>query len=196
VLGPDERRERLADLAGQIDTCTQCRLGLTRKRAVPGEGPLPLRLFILGEAPGAQEDATGRPFVGASGRLLRAELLKVGLDPMTVFITSVVKCRPPENRPPRADEIAICTSLYLDRQIELLEPVALLVLGATAAQAVLADPVRMTQEHGAWRRDYALTARDLPVFLTFHPAAALRNPEWRAGMRADLQCLAADLAKL
>jgi len=119
----------------------------------------------------------------------------VGLDPAELYITNVVKCRPPGNRQPRADEVAICTGLYLARQVELVRPRALVVLGATAARAVLANEVMMTKEHGTWRQDYALTSQALAVFVTYHPAAALRNERWRDELRADLRALAEGLAR-
>jgi uracil-DNA glycosylase family 4 len=185
-----ERQARLEELAGEVRSCVQCRLNLSRRVAVPGEGPLDADLLLVGEAPGAREDATGRPFVGASGRFLRSELEAVGIDPATIYITNVVKCRPPSNRKPRADEIAICTSLYLARQVELVRPRGIITLGASAAQALLADDVKITQDHGKWRRDYDLTSDDLPLFVTYHPAAALRNDRWRAQLREDLAELA------
>ena len=185
-----ERQARLEELATQVRVCVQCRLNLSRRIAVPGEGPLDAELLLVGEAPGASEDAAGRPFVGASGRFLRLEMQAVDIDPATVYITNVVKCRPPANRTPRADEIAICTSLYLARQVELVRPRGIIALGATASAALLAGEVKMTQDHGRWREDYNLTDDNLPLFVTYHPAAALRNDRWRAQLREDLQRLA------
>lgn len=186
----EERRARLAEIAAQVWGCTQCRLCASRRVAVPGEGPLDAPLVWVGEAPGKSEDATGRPFVGASGAFLRREMAEAGIAPESVFITNVVKCRPPANRQPRADEIAICTGLYLIRQVELTRPGGLVALGATAAGALLAGPVKVTEEHGAWRRDYDLTGQDLAVFVTYHPAAAIRSDRWREELRADLRRLA------
>ena len=186
----DERAQALQQLAGQVRICLECRLGATRGVAVPGEGPLDAELLWVGEAPGAAEDAAGLPFVGASGRFLRHEMHEAGLDPAAMYITNIVKCRTPGNRRPRVDEIAICTGLYLVRQMALVAPKAVVALGATAAGALLADTVKMTQEHGAWRQDYNLTAQGLPVFITYHPAAALRSERWRAELHADLQALA------
>jgi uracil-DNA glycosylase family 4 len=185
-----ERQVAIEDLAAQVRGCTQCRLNLSRTVAVPGEGPLGAQWLLVGEAPGAEEDTTGRPFVGASGRLLRRELQAVGIDPEAVYITNIVKCRPPANRAPRADEVATCTSLYLTRQVELVGPRAIVALGATAASALLASTARVTEDHGTWRHDYDLTDDELPVFVTYHPAAALRSERWRAELRADLQRLA------
>jgi len=189
------RQARLEQLGEAVRVCTECRLSLSRRVAVPGEGPLDARLLLVGEAPGAEEDALGRPFVGASGRFLRRELEAAGIPLEMAYITNVVKCRPPANRMPRADEIAICTSLYLARQMEIVQPGAVLALGATAAQALLAGRLRLTEEHGTWRRDYELTDQALEVFVTYHPAAALRNERWREELRTDLRRLAATLAE-
>lgn len=186
----EDREARLGELIEQVRACTQCRLGESRRHAVPGEGPLGAALIWVGEAPGAAEDAAGRPFVGASGRLLRAAMLAAGLSPEAAYITNVVKCRPPGNRTPRADEIAICTSLYLARQMELVGPEGVVALGATAAGALLADEVKMTRDHGTWRRDYDLTGQGLPVFVSYHPSAALRNARWREELGGDLERLA------
>lgn len=185
-----ERAAALQALAEQVRICLECRLGRARRVAVPGEGPPGAELLWVGEAPGAAEDVKGRPFVGASGRFLRHEMAAVGLEPAAMYITNVVKCRPPANRQPRADEMAICSGLYLVRQVELVRPRALVALGATAARSLLAGEVKMTKEHGTWRQDYGLNGEPLPVFVTYHPAAALRNVRWRAELRADLQALA------
>lgn len=189
-MTPEERAHELEALFEQVRICFECRLGHSRRVAVPGEGPLDAPLLWVGEAPGAAEDAEGRPFVGASGRFLRRDAAALGLDPERMYITNVVKCRPPRNRQPRADEVAVCTGLYLVRQVELVRPRALVALGATAARALLAGEVKITEAHGTWRQDYALTSRPLPVLVTYHPAAALRNERWRDELRADLQALA------
>ncbi len=186
-----ERAALLQALADQVHICLECRLAESRRVAVPGEGPLDAELVWVGEAPGAAEDRAGRPFVGASGRFLRREMEAAGLDPARMYITNVVKCRPPGNRQPRPDEIAICTGLYLVRQVDLVAPRALVALGATAAAALVAGEVKMTAAHGTWRYDGNLSGQALPVFVTYHPAAALRNERWREEMRADLRQLAA-----
>ncbi len=188
-----EREAALEELAAEVRGCEQCRLHLSRKVAVPGEGPLDARLILVGEAPGAEEDSAGRPFVGASGRFLRREMEAAGIDVGPIYITNVVKCRPPGNRTPRADEIAICTGLYLARQVRLVRPQGIVTLGATAAGAILANKVKMADAHGTWRCDYDLTDEELPVFVTYHPAAALRSERWRSELRADLARLAASL---
>jgi len=195
VLTGEERRARLEEIAAEVRVCVQCRLSESRRIAVPGEGPLVPELLWLGEAPGEREDETGRPFVGPAGSFLRREMSAAGIEQDAVFLTNVVKCRPPGNRPPRADEIAICTTLYLARQIELLQPLGIVALGSKAAEALLADRVKMTEDHGVWRRDYNLTSQEIPVFVTYHPAAALRNERWRAELRSDLLVLAGSMAR-
>src|SRR5207249_7181685 len=123
--------ETLEDLARQIRGCTLCRLHEGRTHAVPGEGPAGAKVLLVGEGPGRHEDEAGRPFVGAAGRVLDAALAKAGIPREDVFITNVVKCRPPENRRPRADEIAACRP-YLAAQIRLVHPGVIVTLGDTA----------------------------------------------------------------
>src|SRR5437879_12630818 len=120
--------DALEDLAARIRACTLCRLHEGRSHAVPGEGPPDAKLFLVGEAPGRHEDEEGRPFVGPAGTVLDAVLDKLGLSRHNVFITNVVKCRPPENRKPRADEIAACRP-YLVAQIRAVPPAVLVALG-------------------------------------------------------------------
>lgn len=190
-----QRQAALEEMAAEVRGCQQCPLHLSRRVAVPGEGPVGARLLLVGEAPGAEEDSVGRPFVGASGRFLRHEMQAVGIDVGSVYITNVVKCRPPGNRTPRAGEIATCTGLYLSRQVHLVRPRGIVSLGATAAGALLAGSLKMTEAHGAWRHDYSLTGEVLPVFVTYHPAAALRSARWRDELRADLVRLAESLSE-
>src|SRR5438105_1451163 len=113
---------RLEKLANQIRVCKKCPLHESRRMAVPGDGNSSARIMIIGEAPGRDEDASGHPFVGSAGRYLNKMLEEVGIDRNDVFITNIVKCRPPSNRPPRADEVATCTSNYLDEQIRIIDP--------------------------------------------------------------------------
>lgn len=114
-------QEAVRALNRDIVTCTRCRLSRDRINAVPGEGPVPSGLLFIGEAPGRNEDLTGRPFVGRAGAVLEELLSSIGLERCSVFITSIIKCRPPGNRIPRKDEIAACAG-YLGRQIDLLSP--------------------------------------------------------------------------
>jgi DNA polymerase len=140
---------------------------------VPGEGNPRARLVLIGEGPGATEDETGRPFVGAAGQLLDRMLAAVGLERDEVFITNVVKCRPPQNRKPLPDEVASCIP-YLHRQLAIIRPKVILLLGGTAAEALLNSRQSLGQFRGKVHH-YA----GIPVVATYHPAALLRNPNWK-----------------
>ena len=163
----------LEAIAQLVATCTKCRLCEGRRHAVPGEGPPDARLVVVGEGPGRVEDETGRPFVGPAGELLTKILAAIDLPRERVFICNVVKCRPPENRLPQFDEIAACVP-YLFRQIELLKPQVILAMGGTAAQTLL----NTKQSLGALRNQVH-RFRGIPVIVTYHPAALLRNPNWK-----------------
>lgn len=176
----DERAENLHQLAAQISRCTRCRLCATRTHAVPGEGkPNPLVLFV-GEGPGAEEDRLGRPFVGRSGRFLDAMIEGVGLRREDVFITNVVKCRPPENRDPLPDEIAACQD-FLERQLDLLAPCVVVTLGRFSMERWFPGE-RITRIHGQVKE----IGPGQVAMAMFHPAAALRNPRWRDAFAADM----------
>ncbi len=160
----------LADAVRQCDACPLCR---ERANAVPGEGNPTARLMLVGEGPGATEDETGRPFVGRAGELLTGILGAIGLTREEVFIANVVKCRPPKNRKPLPDEMAACFP-YLHRQITLVKPRVLLALGGTAAEALLDVRGSLGQLRGAVHR-----YDGIPLIVTYHPAALLRNPQWK-----------------
>ena len=158
-----------ADLARTVRGCTACaELAATRTQVVPGVLPAAARLLCVGEAPGAQEDAEGVPFVGRGGRLLDELLGQVGLDRSTVAVANVLKCRPPDNRKPARAESAACRP-WLLRQIELADPALVLALGLTAAQWALGPGVRLA---GARGRVHLFDGR--PLVVTYHPSAALR----------------------
>ncbi len=156
-----------------VAECTKCRLCEKRTRVVPGEGPADARLMVIGEGPGRVEDETGRPFVGPAGELLTKILEAIELPRNKVFICNIVKCRPPENRQPQWDEVAACIP-FLYRQIELVKPTAILAMGGTAAQSLL----NTKQSLGALRNRIH-RFRGVPVVVTYHPAALLRNPNWK-----------------
>jgi DNA polymerase len=165
--------------------CTRCRLSETRTQVVFSDGVVNARLVVVGEAPGANEDATGLPFVGAAGKYLDLLLRSVGLSrEESVYICNVLKCRPPGNRNPLPDEIAAC-SPFLEKQIELLAPEALLAVGSFAAQS-------LTGQEGAAMgrlRGDVHSYRGVPLVCTYHPAALLRNPKWTRAFWDDLQLL-------
>ena len=163
----------LAGLAASVSDCTKCGLCKTRKNTVPGEGSPTARLVLVGEGPGATEDETGRPFVGRAGELLTDILKAIGLPREEVYICNIVKCRPPQNRKPAQDEIEACIG-YLHRQLEFIRPAVILAMGGTAAETLLGTKQSLgsmrNQVHEFW---------GIPVVVTYHPAALLRNPNWK-----------------
>ena len=170
---PLHQAASLDAVATLVAACTKCRLCEARRHTVPGEGPRDARLVVVGEGPGRVEDETGRPFVGPAGELLTKILAAIELRRDHVFICNVVKCRPPENRVPQYDEIAACVP-YLFHQIDVLKPQVILAMGGTAAQTLL----NTKQSLGALRNQIH-RFRGIPVIVTYHPAALLRNPHWK-----------------
>jgi DNA polymerase len=170
---PVPQASSLEAIAQLIAACTKCRLCEARRHTVPGEGAGEARLVVVGEGPGRVEDETGRPFVGPAGELLTKILAAIDLPRERVFICNVVKCRPPENRVPQYDEIAACIP-YLFRQIELVKPAVILAMGGTAAQTLL-----NTKQSLGSLRNQIHRVRGIPVIVTYHPAALLRNPNWK-----------------
>ncbi|MDA8382386.1 MAG: uracil-DNA glycosylase [Betaproteobacteria bacterium] len=178
----------LATIAEDIRACTRCVLHEGRHLAVPGEGPAGARLMFVGEAPGRQEDVQGRPFCGAAGKVFDQLLHDAGIARDQTFITSVVKCRPPHNRLPHQPEIAACAGAHLTRQIAVIAPAVICLLGALATRTLLGE-TRLGDVRGRFVR------RDRLYFPTFHPAAAARNPAWRRTLTADLRTLSEMLAR-
>lgn len=169
----------------EIRTTEHCPLCPYRTNAVPGEGPIDARLFILGEAPGEEEDKTGRPFVGRAGMFLNKALAEAGLDREKLFITNAVKCRPPKNRKPKADELLSCRP-FLDRQLELVQPEWICTLGAVSTNLFLEGSV--TKIHGkVYPIEYK--GRKYKLFPTFHPAAVFRVPILKDQIRKDFRKL-------
>jgi DNA polymerase len=174
LLGTDlAALESLDAVADRIRTTYCCALCPNRTNAVPGEGNPRARLVCVGEGPGATEDATGRPFVGQAGRLLEGILQAIDVPRETVYITNIVKCRPPQNRKPLPDEIAACLP-YLHRQLELLRPKVILAMGGTAGEAMLGVKKSLGDLRGKVH-----TYNGIPLVVTYHPAALLRNPNWK-----------------
>jgi DNA polymerase len=170
-----ERQAALEVIAGEVRTCTRCRLHATRTQSVPGEGDPSTEVVFIGEGPGFNEDRQGRPFVGRAGDLLVRLLGSIGWRREDVFITNVVKCRPPDNRDPEPDEIAACEP-YLRRQLEVLDPAVIVTLGRHSMGRFMPG-ARISQAHGTMRpADPATGAGDALVFAMYHPAAALRTP--------------------
>lgn len=171
----DERQAALEQIANEVRGCSACRLHEGRTRAVPGEGDPDTEVVFVGEGPGFNEDREGRPFVGRAGGLLVRLLGSIGWQREDVFITNVVKCRPPDNRDPEPDEIAACAP-FLRRQLEVLDPAVVVTLGRYSMGTFMPG-ARIGQVHGTTRpADPATGARDALVFAMYHPAAALRTP--------------------
>lgn len=182
VLSPEERRARLAALAVEASTCTRCALGSGRKQAVFARGNPLSEIGFVGEGPGADEDEQGEPFVGAAGQLLDRMIAAMGCGRDEVYITNIVKCRPPNNRKPEPAEMAACLP-YLTEQIALVQPRAFVALGATAVQGLLGSTEGITRLRGKWK----LYKGALPVMPTFHPAYLLRQPSAKRDVWADLK---------
>ena len=180
-------RDALQSLADEIRRCTACPLHRSARQAVPGEGTAESGIFFLGEAPGYNEDLQGRPFVGAAGQLLDELLAGIGLDRSKVFITNVVRHRPPENRDPLPDEVTAC-DVWLRRHLEALRPRVIVTLGRHAMYKFFPTE-SISRVHGKPRQHDGLT-----IFPIYHPAAALHQPALRSALVADFAALALLLA--
>ena len=173
----------LKAIADEVAKCCQCELEKTRINVVPGEGDPNARIVFVGEAPGRDEDLQGVPFVGRAGKLLDKMIAAIGFAREKVYIANILKCRPPNNRDPEKDEVISCEK-YLARQIELIDPVIICALGRVAGQNLLGEkaPLRVLREG---EHHY----NGIRVIVTYHPAALLRNPNWKKGAWEDLQLL-------
>ena len=166
-----------------VARCTQCRLHETRTQSVFGVGPRDARLMVIGEAPGAEEDRTGEPFVGRAGHMLDAMLRAIGCDRDTVFIANTIKCRPPGNRDPRVDEVTACND-YLEQQLTAVAPDVVIAVGRIAAQRLLQVEMPLGRMRG---KTHQLPDRDVPLVVTYHPAYLLREPAQKARAWEDLK---------
>lgn len=183
--------EELASLHAQIRACRLCGLHATRTQAVPGSGPAPpCDVMIVGEAPGFNEDQQGEPFVGPAGRLLDTLLGQIGLSRKQVFITNVLKCRPPQNRDPMPTEAEACLP-YLRRQFTLLQPKAVLVLGSHALERMLPGVGPISRVHGQ-----IFERMGVAFMPAYHPAAALRNTSLLDDLQKDFDRVRAHLDRL
>ncbi len=188
------RRAALDAIGAEVAACTRCRLHETRTRAVPGEGTAATEVMFVGEGPGFNEDRQGRPFVGQAGAYLEKLLESIGWARHEVFITNVVKCRPPDNRDPEPDEISACSE-FLTRQIEALDPALIVTLGRFS-MGRFNPGSKISQVHGTFRP--AHTASGAPnslAYFMYHPAAALRDGGVEAASRADMQGVPAALTR-
>ena len=188
----EDVKEKMEELSLKIKSCNKCPLYENRKNAVPGEGEWKNRIMLIGEAPGFNEDEQGRPFVGRAGRLLEKFLSHINMKREDVFITNVVKCRPPNNRQPEEEEIKICTSLYLDKQIDLIKPKLIICLGNISASYIFRKfGIRfesMNRQHG---RVFSISNLSLQtkIIATYHPAAILRNQNLMSIAKADWEII-------
>jgi len=190
-----EKQARLDEIAEEVRKCCKCGLGKSRTNAVPGEGNPDARIVFVGEAPGADEDAQGRPFVGRAGQLLDKIINAMGMKRSDVFICNILKCRPPENRDPRPDEVANCLPL-LQRQLEIIEPEIIVALGAHAARTLLENTKSIGQLRGRFQEYYpGLGKPPIKLMATYHPAFLLRSysPENRRRVWEDMKKVLAEL---
>jgi uracil-DNA glycosylase len=190
VVAPDEadlipdailKLGSLGEIAAKVKQCTRCPLYETATNAVPGEGDSHAKLVCVGEAPGAKEDETGRPFVGQAGQLLTKILAAIDMTREQVFICNVLKHRPPGNRNPQPEEVEAC-SPYLIRQLELIKPKVIVAFGTFAAQTLLQTKTPLGQLRGLVHRYHGI-----PLIVTYHPAALLRNPAWKRPTWEDVK---------
>jgi DNA polymerase len=173
----------LKEIATEVSSCTMCELQHSRKNAVPGEGPENSDIMFIGEGPGFHENEQGRPFVGAAGKFLEELLTKIGLSREEVFITNVVKCRPPGNRDPRPEEVEICTKTYLDRQIQAINPKVIVTLGRFSMNLLIPD-AKISNVHGQ-----PVQIKGRLVVPMYHPAAALHQGSLRPVIQNDFSKL-------
>jgi len=179
-----DRARFLATLSREAGLCQACRLQAGRKKVVFGTGVECPAVLVLGEGPGAEEDAQGLPFVGPAGQLLDKMLAAIGVSrEKNAYIANVVKCRPPSNRDPAPDEVKAC-SAWLERQVEILSPRVILCLGRTALQALTGEAEGITRLHGRW-----FEYRGIPLIGTFHPSAILRDEAYKRPAWEDLKLL-------
>ncbi|WP_277346684.1 type-4 uracil-DNA glycosylase [Thermococcus sp. Bubb.Bath] len=184
----DSRKEKLMhELEEKIRSCQKCPLGKLRTNAVPGAGSYDARAMLVGEAPGYWEDQKGFPFVGRAGKLLDGLLAEIGLSRKDVYITNIVKCRPPENRDPTEEEIKAC-SPYLDRQIDIIQPKVIVPLGRHSMGYILRkfgfEPEPISKIHGKTFEAHTLFGK-ITIMPMYHPAAALYKPPLREELRKD-----------
>lgn len=190
TLTGEQRRQALDVLTETVSSCTRCaELVVSRTRTVFGEGKLDPELCFIGEAPGADEDTTGRPFVGAAGQLLNRIITACGMKREDIYICNILKCRPPGNRTPLPHEAANCRE-YLDKQLELVRPKFICALGACAAQNLLGTTLSIGKLRGQFHN-----YRGIPVLCTYHPAYLLRSPDKKKDVWEDLKKLLARMGR-
>lgn len=187
-----DKKSDWTSLEQKVAACTACSLCKTRKQTVFGVGSHQAKLLIIGEAPGAQEDLQGEPFVGRAGQLLDAMLRSIGLNRQHIYIANILKCRPPNNRDPEVSEVASCTP-FLQQQIALLQPKLILAVGRIAAHYLLNTNTPLTRMRG---QEYCYGENRTPLLVTFHPAYLLRSPREKAKAYEDLQTVMKKIYRL
>ena len=192
MVTAEQRREQLVELYREVRGCERCPLHATRTQTVFGAGNANADLMFVGEAPGAQEDLQGIPFVGRAGKLLDELLAENGLARADVFIANVLKSRPPGNRDPQPEEIAACEP-YLFRQVELIEPTVICTLGNFSTKLLTGSSTGISRVHGI-PQVHQLGRRTVQIFPIYHPAAGLRTPSVKEQLREDFRKLPALLA--
>jgi uracil-DNA glycosylase family 4 len=175
--------DELVEVGKEVAVCTKCELHYSRKNAVPGEGPPGAEIVFIGEGPGFHENEQGRPFVGAAGKFLEELLASIGMEREQVFITNVVKCRPPGNRDPRPEEVETCTSNYLDRQLQAINPKVIVTLGRYSMGLFLPN-AKISDVHGQTMR-----VKGRLIVPMYHPAAALHQGSLRPVIERDFSNL-------
>ncbi|MBI3244032.1 MAG: uracil-DNA glycosylase [Chloroflexi bacterium] len=184
-----ESADNLQQIASEVSVCEKCKLHATRKNAVPGDGPATARIMFIGEGPGFHENEQGKPFVGAAGKFLSELLAAIGMKREEVFITNVVKCRPPQNRDPEPEELKACNA-YLERQIAVIKPKVIVTLGRYSMEKFFPG-AKISAIHGQAR-----TIGGRLVVAMFHPAAALHQPQYRSLIEQDFKKLPELIAKM
>ncbi len=187
---PSDSLAALQALAETASTCRRCGLCETRSRVVFASGDPRARLMLVGEAPGAEEDKQGLPFVGRAGELLNKIVAAIGLRRDQVYVANVIKCRPPGNRDPKPEEVAACRS-YIETQIDLVKPDLLVALGRVPAQTLLGNDSSLARLRGDWHE-----VRGIPLRVTYHPAALLRNAAYKRPTWEDMQLVRDRLQEL
>jgi uracil-DNA glycosylase len=197
MVHADSNKELLMVVAAEVVICVKCDLWKTRRNAVPGIGNTEAKVLLIGEAPGESEDFKGEPFVGSAGKFLDELLSRTGLSRNDVFITNIVKCRPPGNRDPLPIEIETCTP-YLNRQIGIIEPKLIVTLGRHSTQYLFSKAnlpfYSITRAHGR-AYETSIYGMKVTIFPTFHPAAALYHPRYKDELLKDFQQLRTELLK-
>lgn len=195
-MGTETKNESLKHIADEIRVCEKCPLAEWRLNAVPGSGSGKSRIVFIGEGPGAQEDKTGVPFVGAAGKFLDEMLADVGMKRDDVFITNIVKCRPPGNRDPEPDEAAVCTGTFLWRQLEAIKPKLIVTLGRHAMYRFISADKKIGDVHGKQFTFTSLkTGKMFSILPLYHPAAALYNGSMRKILKNDFKKILRALVK-